>query len=167
MTAGAPGAGVETRSSAFGQLVSRAQIENLPLNGRDFSQLILLQPGTAQGRSDVGDVLTGKGSKVSVHGARTAQNAYMLDGTDILDALGRSAGSAQGQNLLLRRVRGAARAPRADALRAGAEATHKGEPEFILTREQVAAWMADAGFKPVQDIGGLTEGKWFVVYARR
>jgi outer membrane receptor protein involved in Fe transport len=96
VVASAPGVGVETRSSTFGQLVSRQQIESLPLNGRDFSQLILLQPGTAQARSDVGDILTGKGSKVSVHGARTAQNAYMLDGTDILDALGRSAGSAQG-----------------------------------------------------------------------
>ena len=96
VSAGAPGLAVETRSSTFGQLVSRAQIESLPLNGRDFSQLILLQPGTSQARSDVGDILTGKGSKVSVHGARTAQNAYMLDGTDILDALGRSAGSAQG-----------------------------------------------------------------------
>jgi outer membrane receptor protein involved in Fe transport len=95
VTAGAA-AGVETRSSTFGQLVSRAQIETLPLNGRDFSQLILLQPGTTAARSDVGDILTGKGSKVSVHGARTSQNAYMLDGTDILDALGRSAGSAQG-----------------------------------------------------------------------
>lgn len=96
VVAGAPGIGVETRSSTFGQLVSRVQIESLPLNGRDFSQLILLQPGTARARSDVGDILTGKGAKVSVHGARTTQNAYMLDGTDILDALGRSAGSAQG-----------------------------------------------------------------------
>ena len=96
VTAGAPGISIDTRSSTFGQLVTRQQIESLPLNGRDFSQLILLQPGTAQARSDVGDILTGKGSKVSVHGARTAQNAYMLDGTDILDALGRSAGSAQG-----------------------------------------------------------------------
>jgi outer membrane receptor protein involved in Fe transport len=94
VTAGVPG--VEMHTSTFGQLVSRQQIESLPLNGRDFSQLILLQPGTAQARSDVGDILTGKGSKISVHGARTAQNAYMLDGTDILDALGRSAGSAQG-----------------------------------------------------------------------
>ncbi len=49
----------------------------------------------------------------------------------------------------------------------GPEATHKNEPEFILTREQVARWMADAGFKPVQDIEGLNEGKWFVVYARQ
>lgn len=63
VTASAPGVGVETRSSTFGQLVSRTQIENLPLNGRDFSQLILLQPGTTQARSDVGDILTGKGSK--------------------------------------------------------------------------------------------------------
>jgi Carboxypeptidase regulatory-like domain/TonB dependent receptor-like, beta-barrel len=87
---------VETRSSIFGQLVTRGQIENLPLNGRDFSQLILLQPGTTQARSDQGDILSGKGAKVSVHGARTSQNAYLLDGTDILDALGRNAASAQG-----------------------------------------------------------------------
>ena len=87
---------VDTRSSTFGHLVTRAQIETQPLNGRDFSQLILLQPGTTQARSDTGDILTGKGAKVSVHGARTTQNAYMLDGTDIMDALGRTAASAQG-----------------------------------------------------------------------
>src|SRR5215475_7990117 len=87
---------VETRSSTFGQLVTRGQIENLPLNGRDFSQLILLQPGATQARSDQGDILSGKGAKISVHGARTSQNAYMLDGADILDALGRNAASAQG-----------------------------------------------------------------------
>ena len=87
---------VETRSSTFGTLVTREQIENQPLNGRDFSQLILLQPGAVQARSDNSDILTGKGMKISVHGARTTQNAYLLDGTDILDALGRSAGSAQG-----------------------------------------------------------------------
>jgi len=96
VSASPPGLAVETRSSAYGQLVSRTQIESLPLNGRDFSQLILLQPGTVQARSDQGDILTGKGAKVSVHGARTSQNAYMLDGTDILDALGRNAASAQG-----------------------------------------------------------------------
>lgn len=87
---------VETRSSTYGTLVTRSQIENQPLNGRDFSQLILLQPGAVQARSDQGDILTGKGAKISVHGARTTQNAYLLDGTDILDALGRSAASAQG-----------------------------------------------------------------------
>ena len=88
--------GIETRSSTFGTLVTREQIEHQPLNGRDFSQLILLQPGAVQARSDNGDVLTGKGAKISVHGARTNQNAYLLDGTDIMDALGRTASSAQG-----------------------------------------------------------------------
>jgi outer membrane receptor protein involved in Fe transport len=92
----AQGLAVETRSSTFGTLVRREQIENLPLNGRDFSQLILLQPGTVLARSDIGDILSGKGAKISVHGARTTENAYMLDGTDILDALGRNAASAQG-----------------------------------------------------------------------
>ncbi len=96
VSAAPPGLAVETRSSTYGQLVSREQIESLPLNGRDFSQLILLQPGAVQARSDQGDILTGKGAKISVHGARTSQNAYMLDGTDILDALGRNAASAQG-----------------------------------------------------------------------
>jgi hypothetical protein len=33
----AQGLSVETRSSTFGTLVRREQIENLPLNGRDFS----------------------------------------------------------------------------------------------------------------------------------
>ena len=75
VNAGEQRLGVETRSSTFGQLVSRRQIENLPLNGRDYTQLVLLQPGTVQARSDQGDILTGTGPKVSVHGARTSQNA--------------------------------------------------------------------------------------------
>ncbi|HEY3026091.1 MAG TPA: carboxypeptidase regulatory-like domain-containing protein [Pyrinomonadaceae bacterium] len=86
----------ETSTSMLGQLVSKRQIENLPLNGRDFSQLVLLQPGTTQARSDQGDILSGKGAKISVHGARTNENSYLLDGTDILDALGRNAAGAQG-----------------------------------------------------------------------
>jgi len=45
--------------------------------------------------------------------------------------------------------------------------SHKDEPSLIVTKEQVRGWMADAGFKPVQEFDGLSEGKWFVVYARR
>ena len=32
-------------------------------------------------------------------------------------------------------------------------------------KDQVKGWMADAGFKPVEEFNGL-EDKWFVVYAR-
>ena len=86
----------DTETSTIGQLVNRRQVENLPLNGRDFSQLVLLQPGTVRAQSDQGDILSGKGAKISVHGARTNENSYLLDGTDILDALGRNAAGAQG-----------------------------------------------------------------------
>ena len=44
--------------------------------------------------------------------------------------------------------------------------SHKDEPELVVTKDQVKAWMADGGFKPVQEFDGLSEGKWFVVYAR-
>ena len=45
--------------------------------------------------------------------------------------------------------------------------SHKDDPSLVVTRAQVDGWMADAGFAPVQDIPGLNEGKWFVVYARK
>jgi 2-polyprenyl-3-methyl-5-hydroxy-6-metoxy-1,4-benzoquinol methylase len=48
-----------------------------------------------------------------------------------------------------------------------ATGSHKDEPELIVTKEQVNGWMADAGFKPVQEFDGLSEGKWFVVYGRQ
>jgi 2-polyprenyl-3-methyl-5-hydroxy-6-metoxy-1,4-benzoquinol methylase len=45
------------------------------------------------------------------------------------------------------------------------DGSHKDEPELVVTKEQVKQWMADAGFKPVQEFDGLS-GKWFVVYGR-
>jgi len=46
------------------------------------------------------------------------------------------------------------------------DGSHRNEPSLVVTKEQVNAWMADAGFKPAQEFDGLTERKWFVVYAR-
>jgi predicted methyltransferase len=43
--------------------------------------------------------------------------------------------------------------------------SHRDDPQLRLTKEQVAAWMADAGFKPVEEFK-LFDDKWFVVYAR-
>src|SRR6266436_10434382 len=39
---------VETQSTAFGALVESKQITDLPLNGRNFTQLITLAPGVTQ-----------------------------------------------------------------------------------------------------------------------
>jgi len=45
------------------------------------------------------------------------------------------------------------------------EGSHKDEPELVVTKDQVKGWMADAGFKPLQEFDGIA-GKWFVVYGR-
>jgi ubiquinone/menaquinone biosynthesis C-methylase UbiE len=44
--------------------------------------------------------------------------------------------------------------------------SHRNEPELTVSKDQAKAWLGDAGFKPVQEFDGLTENKWFVVYAR-
>lgn len=43
---------------------------------------------------------------------------------------------------------------------------HRDDPKLQLSKEQVAIWMANAGFKPVEEFN-LFKDKWFVVYARR
>jgi ubiquinone/menaquinone biosynthesis C-methylase UbiE len=48
-----------------------------------------------------------------------------------------------------------------------ANGSHKDEPDLVVTKDQVKDWMAAAGFKPVEEFDGLTDGKWFVVYARQ
>jgi ubiquinone/menaquinone biosynthesis C-methylase UbiE len=45
--------------------------------------------------------------------------------------------------------------------------SHRNEPELQISKEQAKAWLAADGFKPVQEFDGLTENKWFVVYARQ
>lgn len=44
---------------------------------------------------------------------------------------------------------------------------HRNQPHLVVTKDQVNGWMTDAGFKPVQEIEGLPEYKWFTIYARR
>jgi tRNA A58 N-methylase Trm61 len=39
-------------------------------------------------------------------------------------------------------------------------------PELHFTKEQAKAWMADAGFEPVEEFN-LYQNEWFVVYAKR
>lgn len=43
---------------------------------------------------------------------------------------------------------------------------HRDQPELRFTKEQVTAWMADAGFKPAEEFN-VFDDKFFIVYARR
>ena len=46
-----------------------------------------------------------------------------------------------------------------------ATSPHKDQPNLIVSKEQAARWLADAGLKPAEDITLFTE-KWFLVYAK-
>ncbi|MBI2822594.1 MAG: TonB-dependent receptor [Acidobacteria bacterium] len=92
---------VETTKSELADLVDEKKIRDLPLNGRSYTQLALLQPGVmaAAGGSTAFNALTGGGVKLSIGGARPMNTMFYLDGTDVRDAFGRTPGSAGGQNL--------------------------------------------------------------------
>lgn len=88
--------GVETTSSTISTLVDEKSIRDLPLNGRDMTQLFLLQPGVVNSRGSAQTANTGRGTRFSVAGARPTQNLFTIDGTIINDALNNTPGSAQG-----------------------------------------------------------------------
>lgn len=84
---------VELGSSTIGQVVSSTQQTQLPLNGRNFTQLALLTPGVTRGNygngaSGVnGDAETFRnstsgGGSLSTNGLRPQANNYILDGVD-------------------------------------------------------------------------------------
>ena len=87
---------VNTTESTISHLVDERKIRELPLNGRDFSQLILLQPGVTMSRNSNNTANVGRGIKISVAGARPNENLFTLDGTDYNDALNNAPASAQG-----------------------------------------------------------------------
>src|SRR3989441_8588008 len=84
-------------------LVSEATVRELPLNGRDWLQLALLQPGTTlvavQSQRDDQRMSRGNGQAISISGGRMADNAYRLDGLIINDFTNSSPGSSLGVNL--------------------------------------------------------------------
>jgi hypothetical protein len=102
VTAEAPD--VELASSEISAVVTARTIRELPLNGRDWTQLATLQPGIATvrtqpsvGASDRGQ--RGFGTQMTINGGRPAQNNYRLDGTSINDYSNAAPGSVLGADL--------------------------------------------------------------------
>src|SRR5437899_2220281 len=87
---------VNMRQSSVAALVDEKQIRELPLNGRDFSQLTLLQAGVTASPSTPQQVDRGMGTQVSIAGARPNQISYQIDGTDSNTQGNGSPGSAAG-----------------------------------------------------------------------
>ncbi len=94
---------VDTSSSAMGGFVNATTIRELPLNGRDWLQLALLQPGasfnTGQTQSDSGRAQKGNGLAISISGGRPSDNAFRIDGLVVNDYANAGPGSALHVNM--------------------------------------------------------------------
>jgi Carboxypeptidase regulatory-like domain/TonB dependent receptor len=96
---------VGTSSSELSYLVGSETIERLPLNGRNYTDLALLQPGVlAYPHRDGGSVVA-HGLGMSVNGQDPRSNVYLLDGTLQNDFTNGPAGSAAGTSLGMETVR--------------------------------------------------------------
>jgi hypothetical protein len=73
-------ASVVSLQTSVGTLIDSKEIVDLPLNGRDFQNLIVLAPGTV--RTAGGE---GQGSGISAGGSRGTNNNYVIDGGDAND----------------------------------------------------------------------------------
>ncbi|MBI2821035.1 MAG: TonB-dependent receptor [Acidobacteria bacterium] len=74
---------VETASGGLGDIVDHRTVLELPLNGRDLTDLLTLQSGTANASSRTTGTSQGFSQKVSISGARPQDNAVLLDGTEV------------------------------------------------------------------------------------
>ncbi len=73
---------VDTSSNTLGAVVTGRELVDLPLNGRNFTQLGLLQAGASAlpgGLIQAGGPLR-QGQTYAVNGARPEQNTYLIDG---------------------------------------------------------------------------------------
>lgn len=72
---------LDTDTSDRGTVVAREEIEALPLNGREYTDLALLAPGVQVSALQTGDVEQRRGS-FNVNGMRSSANNFLLDGLD-------------------------------------------------------------------------------------
>ncbi|MGH9715104.1 MAG: carboxypeptidase regulatory-like domain-containing protein [Candidatus Acidiferrales bacterium] len=79
---------VQTETSSVSNLVSPAQVANLPLNGRNIEQLLTLTPGVVAMAPTLNFVtgrMYGMQNNYSISGGRPTGQMFLLDGTDIRD----------------------------------------------------------------------------------
>jgi len=94
---------VETQTAAVSSLVSSQQMSQLPLNGRNFAQLLSLAPGvqtikqafiTGGGGGGISSGFYGPSDTYSVAGSRPVGQAFLLDNQDLQGYWQKGAGAS-------------------------------------------------------------------------
>jgi hypothetical protein len=75
---------IETQTNELGGVLTSKSVEDMPINGRDYTKLIFLNPGVAGSPDQITDS-PGSFGEFSMNGARGRSNNYLLDGTDMND----------------------------------------------------------------------------------
>jgi hypothetical protein len=91
---------VNATTADLGVVIDQAKVEALPLNGRDFQQLVGLQPGVSSSPASV----VGQRGGIEFNGASAYGNSLLLDGVDMTfgensaSASDKAAGTEVGRN---------------------------------------------------------------------
>jgi hypothetical protein len=93
---------VQLDSAALGRVVNESSVSGLPLVTRNFAQIASLSPGVSAGVYNAGELGLGgtalsqiaqSNDGIYVHGARSYDNNYQLDGISVSDVQGSAGGS--------------------------------------------------------------------------
>jgi len=93
---------IQTDNSALGREVSGNALTNLPLVTRNYTQIAVLSPGVVAGVFNAGELgtggmplsqISGSSDGIYVHGGRSYDNNYQLDGISVNDVQGSGASS--------------------------------------------------------------------------
>ncbi|HEY0005157.1 MAG TPA: TonB-dependent receptor [Pyrinomonadaceae bacterium] len=96
---------VNTQSQELSYLVNERAIKELPLNGRNYTDLASLQPGVIPFPNRDGGSVVAHGLGMSINGQDPRSNVYLLDGTPQNDFTNGPAGSAAGTALGIETIR--------------------------------------------------------------
>lgn len=80
VTVEANGLNINTTDASVSTVVDRKFVENIPLNGRSFQDLISMTPGVVTQSPNTSPSGAGSGGDFSVNGQRTESNYYTVDG---------------------------------------------------------------------------------------
>lgn len=90
---------VETTNATLGGVVTPERIEGLPLNGRNYLDLMNFQPGVTNVTAIQGSLTDSGGAEYVSNGATPRSNSILLDGAILQNGFGLNSASVSGSSL--------------------------------------------------------------------